>query len=445
MNLIASALGIPAEATTSLETIQSYIADLQGKSRPQKLCRHQVIYRVKEKETNDRLYFDQPQCLRNDGSSKMSVVGNRPVSDLSLYLAKNPEVSFIVYRDYTPPLSRNEHFLDDNLEDAHQLEHTHETLVPVTKELSNAVSSFLKQFDGSATDIKGKVTLFAPYVAVYHNRGHALESFLASLRQRQQNQLQSLLDYVVSQYSQEWALVDDMIKRRKITSEYIEYLFKPGDVVVHGRLHNVRGYLCRLWPKKTCHPKTNRGPTKTVYTINVSHWEFDKEFIQRNTQLDLTFKHSDVSEMSIADLNDRPLRLMNSTMQQMLRDRGKRIWTCRTRCLVSYHEDASREIHYTGDDRYMVDMKMYRELHKSDGIMADRPGQLEPGLMEQDEPPNNDKYAEFVYLLPPTIKAFNLKSKKWLDLKVDRIGDVVWNDEAFKSLHMWLSKRKLSS
>lgn len=53
----------------------------------------------------------------------------------------------------------------------------------------------------------------------------------------------------------------------------------------------------------------------------------------------------------------------------------------------------------------------------------------------QNDPAANDKYAaEFVYLLPPTIKAFHLKSEKGLDLKVDRIDDVIWNDEAFKSL-----------
>lgn len=53
----------------------------------------------------------------------------------------------------------------------------------------------------------------------------------------------------------------------------------------------------------------------------------------------------------------------------------------------------------------------------------------------QNDPPANDKYAaEFVYLLPPTIRAFHLKSEKWLDLKVNRIDDVIWNDEASKSL-----------
>ncbi|KUI72973.1 ATPase family AAA domain-containing protein 3B [Cytospora mali] len=50
--------------------------------------------------------------------------------------------------------------------------------------------------------------------------------------------------------------------------------------------------------------------------------------------------------------------------------------------------------------------------------------------MDQDEPPNE----KFVYLLPKMIQGFNLKTKKWLDLRVDLMDDVVWNKEAFESL-----------
>ncbi|KAH8890408.1 P-loop containing nucleoside triphosphate hydrolase protein [Thozetella sp. PMI_491] len=47
-----------------------------------------------------------------------------------------------------------------------------------------------------------------------------------------------------------------------------------------------------------------------------------------------------------------------------------------------------------------------------------------------DQPPEGN----FVYLLPLTVKGYSLKTKKWLDLRVDRVAEVVWNREAFKSL-----------
>jgi hypothetical protein len=50
--------------------------------------------------------------------------------------------------------------------------------------------------------------------------------------------------------------------------------------------------------------------------------------------------------------------------------------------------------------------------------------------MENESPPD----PEFVFLVPPTIKSYNLKRKKWLDLQVDGIAEVVWNKEVFENL-----------
>lgn len=50
--------------------------------------------------------------------------------------------------------------------------------------------------------------------------------------------------------------------------------------------------------------------------------------------------------------------------------------------------------------------------------------------MAKDEPPDE----QFEFLLPPKIKGYNLLRKKWYDLLADRIPDMVWNREAFKSL-----------
>lgn len=438
MVFIASALGIPAEAAMRLETLQSYIADLQRKQRPQKPYRYLTIHRV----NGDRMYFDHPQWLRGDGSSKISMAGSLPVSDLQLYLAKHPEVSFILYRDYETRLSKDEFTTDDDFEEVQEPRNSQESLVTVTKELANVVSSFLKHCGFATGYQEGTGLLSAPYVAVYHNRGNALESFLAKLRQSERDQFRLLLDYVTSQYIQEWAVVDDMIMRRKITSEYVVYLFKPGDVVVRGKLQNATGYLCRshAWLRETDgedissnYSRSPRGPARKVYAIDVFQWHFDKVFKQSDKQLYLHVKNDNRLESNIEDLSIRPLRLMDPSMQRTLRCRGGRFWKCRKRCLVSYHEDTGREFHSSGDDRYMVDMTMYRELHKSYKIFIDD-NELEPNLMEQDGPPDDDRYPGFIYLMPPTINAFHLKSKKWVDLQVDRIGDVVWNDEAFKSL-----------
>ncbi|KAI1654075.1 P-loop containing nucleoside triphosphate hydrolase protein [Daldinia decipiens] len=91
---------------------------------------------------------------------------------------------------------------------------------------------------------------------------------------------------------------------------------------------------------------------------------------------------------------------------------------------------------------------VYRELHKpekkrdiSRWTSSDHPGtdDLSPEATKRDYPPSD----EFLYVLPSIIKGFNLKKKKWLDLKVDNLGEVVWNETAFERLVLEDKTKKL--
>lgn len=55
----------------------------------------------------------------------------------------------------------------------------------------------------------------------------------AAKAQRQSFRL--LLDYIVSPYSEEWNLVDDLIAKGEITPKYIMYLFRSGELIVRGK------------------------------------------------------------------------------------------------------------------------------------------------------------------------------------------------------------------
>lgn len=82
------------------------------------------------------------------------------------------------------------------------------------------------------------------------------------------------------------------------------------------------------------------------------------------------------------------------------------------------------------EERYMVDLKAYRSLHMGNGSrMQD---ELGPEAMAKEDPPDD----KFELLLPPTIKGFNMRRKKWLDLVAERITDVKWNEDAFRKVVM---------
>jgi SpoVK/Ycf46/Vps4 family AAA+-type ATPase len=54
-----------------------------------------------------------------------------------------------------------------------------------------------------------------------------------------------------------------------------------------------------------------------------------------------------------------------------------------------------------------------------------------------------DIQTDHIIVFPPTIKGYTLYSKRWLDLQVDGIMEVVWIKEAFKSLVMETGTKKL--
>lgn len=75
-------------------------------------------------------------------------------------------------------------------------------------------------------------------------------------------------------------------------------------------------------------------------------------------------------------------------------------------------------------------MKTFGKLHPENALTTNEREKLDAEEMTQEEPPDE----KFLFLLPPRIKGYNLRRKKWYEISVDRISDVVWNREAFQSL-----------
>jgi SpoVK/Ycf46/Vps4 family AAA+-type ATPase len=85
----------------------------------------------------------------------------------------------------------------------------------------------------------------------------------------------------------------------------------------------------------------------------------------------------------------------------------------------------------------MIDLKAYRSLHKDNqydnaGYRTGLADELGPEALSREGPPDD----KFELLLPPTIKGFNIRRKKWYDLIPERVRDVEWNTEAFQKVVM---------
>ncbi|KAK7226789.1 hypothetical protein V2G26_014792 [Clonostachys chloroleuca] len=134
------------------------------------------------------------------------------------------------------------------------------------------------------------------------------------------------------------------------------------------------------------------------------------------------------TEVEIADLNIMPLQYAPKETHEHLRKRGETFWKCRKRRLVSYEQERKDGTHARG----VVDFSTFIELHpyKQPIMRGSDVSTMVKDLPNGDIPPE----APGNHLFPSEIPGLDVRSKKWIDLKTDRIRDVTWNEKAFKSL-----------
>ncbi|OQD82966.1 hypothetical protein PENANT_c019G05994 [Penicillium antarcticum] len=143
---------------------------------------------------------------------------------------------------------------------------------------------------------------------------------------------------------------------------------------------------------------------------------------------------------AITDLAEFPVKYASSEIVQMLLRRGETFWKLRGHRYVSYHATEEENFQTMADDRYIIDMKTHKRLHPgSPTVPPTRTSLLDDRAMAKGSPPDET----LQLLMPPRIVGFNLRRKKWFKLCTDRISDVVWNKEAFKSLAIESKSRDL--
>ncbi|KAJ8128237.1 hypothetical protein O1611_g5397 [Lasiodiplodia mahajangana] len=400
LRVIKDSLDIQDESLFTIETLREHAWNIKA-IKP----RVQLIYRVK-KDKVMKTYLDPPQWLAGANSSKEAFVGNLPLLNIPSYLSKHPEILGVVCRDYDYSLLDIQDS-DDGSPDANgRPKHSSEAMEFLSNDFVAAIDAFCTEFKFGTTDAAStkKSLLSVPYLPIFHTRGDSLNRFLETLNGTQQQHFQAFLAYVFTEHAADYKLVDAMTSKGTISQRFIKYLFKPGDVVVQGNHRTSRGYTCTTWLGTM---KQNKlGDDACTYNLKVWHWEFKDVVLRR--------------ESNPPDCQER------------LPGQGHRRYGHSSTSVLSYYEDDDQGFEDYNHGRYMVDMKMYYELHKGkqEYLYLQRRDRLGIDALKQDDPPDD----QFVYLTPPTLKAFNLNNKKWIDLEADKIRPVVWNKQAFHHL-----------
>ena len=274
-------LGGASPSQSDLQKLKEYIDLLQVQAHQfekglntEVPFRWQTIYRIKRRVTvHNRLiesyspFFDHPEWVQGQEAAR-HIKSSVPLSNLDLYLERNKDIAFIVYRnfdtEFADVMAKPETEYATHKRIAHLPQHASETIRPVNKDLIEAIKMLMgtqQEYTELLREFSSSLELPAPYLFLYHSRKN-LEYFQNGLPMHGKTQLPLLLKYVTEQYGDEYAAADSLLSQNKISPEYIRYLFKPGDVLVECIKGQYVGYVSTSWPEISKEKQTRRAGSK---------------------------------------------------------------------------------------------------------------------------------------------------------------------------------------
>jgi hypothetical protein len=390
---------------TNIENLQRRVAHMQEtlhemEMQQQKKARkrYQVLYRL-----DRECYLDHPEWTRGQAS----MVSRKPLHNFDLFLERNKNIVFVVYRDF----GRRTRVKHDNLKPQSgnvitPPEHITESVRIIDKQLLASFESLLEQdwrYDDDLQLLRRTGEMNAPYLFIYHHRRSWTE-LLSRCSDTVRKHLNLLTDYISKNYGHEYMAADASFRRRKITVDLVKYLFQPGDTLISKDDGQCRGLVAKSWPDIDRDKKLrlvegedesdsyDHGPTesdvgdsdmnsdsehhKTIlvgikasrnyaggnfkgreakaaakkvtktFRVEAWKWSFDGDFKKAEGlySFQLSTNSSEMSkEWDLHDLDIYPLRYAPEALICQIRCRGEMLWACRKRCLVSYRHTNAGE------------------------------------------------------------------------------------------------------
>jgi hypothetical protein len=442
-----------SELRASVKYLEQELHELNKSRLPEEIkprtqLLHRVICDCGDVSNKESIYQDHPEYL---GAAEVTshIHGRLRIADVENYLDRNREVYLLVYNDYVCRESSDERRRlariarqknESPSEDQMALKCS-ESFSIISAEMCSVLQQIVKVMPNGWCYPKVEVREFVrgPYIFFYHDKAAILER-AASLRGTIKADFGLLVSYLQESSAAEFSIADELLSKGLVSSRTIQYLFAPGQILVHKKDSE---YLTYCASSYLHHDE---------WKVNAWRWQFDGAFWKEDLSVPVIFPRSQEDTMRIEDLPIYPLQFSSGPdLEERLRDRGKQFWSCRIRKYVCYRDKDRVDInnvseisrmrkkygrlaHYSQTDvRYMVDYKTWNNSKKGNAATAQpqEPGRryLDQAIMRQQSPPE-----PMLLLLPHVLVGFNMLNKRWEPLKVSCILDVIWNKDAFKSL-----------
>lgn len=218
---------------------------------------------------------------------------------------------------------------------------------------------------------------------------------LDGMKPHNQKYMKLLTDEIENSCGTLYEKVDSQLQRRVISLETIQFLFKPGEVLLSKQhetayiaLDWLRIYF--VWSLKD-----------VTFSIAVSHYQFDGRFYRseraQNDGLKLELRSPAKEEIHLESLDLLPPKYAQQSSVEKLVERGKKCWSYRNGVMVSYEYvvpgNANNKQNYLG--RFLVgayanrQSQLDNQIHyrKSTSESPTHHTEMDGEKMDNDQPP----------------------------------------------------------
>ncbi|KXH29519.1 hypothetical protein CSIM01_06252 [Colletotrichum simmondsii] len=411
--------------------------------KPKVAVRVQVFHRLDNEAIDEKLYLSEPEWMVKGNEIRLNA--RFPLIDPERYIEKEKDISFAVFKYYSEEHQR------DAVEEARKFsrplpdpEPAYQDILLTSEEMVKALEAFFALHSASLQDFPKVNThdrLSAPFTWWYR---HRRSSKIETLPRRQAELVNALVSQIEEAYATLYDNIDEQLSRGYVSNTSMEYLFRPGQVLISFTDGVPQGHIALSrpdphvdmdeWSDKSTSPKSKGrlGASEKylfAWTISSRTISYRGNFVREEHKLKIEFEtETENQEIDISSLPVMPLEYTSQVLQEKLMRRGQTFWKCREKRLVSCQ--GTGQI-YSGE-RFMIDFETYTSLHPHNQYTNKEKAVLEPDLPTDGSEPHVPE----IYLFSNLVPGFDLRRKKWgkVDIDVDQIRDVAWNDHAFNSL-----------
>lgn len=217
-----------SKASDTLREIEHLRKQASTKSGPP---RFQIVHEIECRESrSDHGVFLDPPTVVNYGPHDAHVRSSSRITNMELFLERNKEVAFMVYRKYeccgkVPPdeklLYQNDS--DDMNVKALLLQEYIEIISPHLRKIMVDLGENIRDIPFPDLSEEGAV-MYSPYTWWFHRTGQ-IETFTSNMPPDFQEHISVFAGYLQDSLGNEWEIVRQLLSRDRITAEFIHYLF----------------------------------------------------------------------------------------------------------------------------------------------------------------------------------------------------------------------------